>query len=367
MGDAARDERADDGADPRELGGAPSERADVFERRQDGGDFGQRGGRLGHTLDDVQIGRGLPRDRDRRRQGGLLGAARIGGFALLDDEHVVGREHAGHGDADGALEAARIADGARGDGVRDGLGRRDHEGRAAGLGIAGADGQLARRGGVHLARHGAAIGLDDARAGGGEIGQRPGGGQDLEHLARGRRDEEIDARGEALGLEQLRRGEHVAQRDPRVAAEHDLVDRLSREIADGADLPRLVEQERIDRPEIDRDGVVARRALVGEERAVGLRAALVAQVALGLLVGQEDTGLCAEERSHAREDRALGDVEETRAGAGELEDDGRLVLRLDLPDDFVDAAAEELEGDVASADEGSCPAREQDLDAARRT
>ncbi len=51
---------------------------------------------------------------------------------------------------------------------------------------------------IELAARDATVGLDDARAGRDEIGERAFGGEDLEHLARGRREEELDAEGKPL-------------------------------------------------------------------------------------------------------------------------------------------------------------------------
>ena len=212
----------------------------------------------------------------------------------------------------------------------------------------------------------AAIGLDDAGAGRDEIDERAGLRQHLEHLARRRRDQQIEPRGDALRLEQRRRREHVAERGPRVAAEDDLRHRLAGQIAHRAHHALFVEEQRIDGGEIDADRVLARRARIGHQRAVRLRAALIAEEDLRLLVADEERGGGADLRRDAAEHGALADRQEARARPRELEHDGRFVLALDAADDLVEVPAQELERDVARADERPHAPREVDLHAARR-
>ena len=96
---------------------------------------------------------------------------------------------------------------------------------------------------------------------------------------------------------------------------------LPGEIAHRAHLPALVEEERIDRAEIEVHDLVAGGARVGHERAVRLRAALVAQEHLGALVAHEERGGRAELRREPGEDRPLADRQQSRARPRELEHD----------------------------------------------
>ena len=121
-------------------------------------------------------------------------------LGLAHDEHVVGRQRARHRDAHRALERARIAGRARGDGVRERLGRRDHRARRrlVGLGIERAHRDARARRRVELTGEEPRIGLEDARAGGDEVDQRARLREHLERLARRRRDQEIELGGTRL-------------------------------------------------------------------------------------------------------------------------------------------------------------------------
>ncbi len=156
----------------------------------------------------------------------------------------------------GRLNDARIADGAGRHGVGERLGRGDHERRRAGDARAGIGRAHARS---RRAAEGRSRSVTTRRSGStmrAPVATRstraPGLRQHLEHLARGRRDQEVEARRDALRLEQRRGGEHVAQGGAGVAAEDDLRDRLAREIADRAHRAGLVHEQRIDRREVDR-------------------------------------------------------------------------------------------------------------------
>jgi hypothetical protein len=99
---------------------------------------------------------------------------------------------------------------------------------------------------------------------------------------------------------------------------------------------------------------------------MGLRATLIAKKHLGALVAHEERAGGAELRRETGEHGALRHGEETRRRSGELDDDGRLVLHLDARDRFTEAASNELERDVARADERARASGEEDLHAARR-
>ena len=114
---------------------------------------------------------------------------------------------------------------------------------------------------------------------------------------------------------------------------------LPGEVAHGADQACLVDEERVDGGEVEVDDLFAGRARVGDEGAVGLGAALVAEEDLGPLVADEEGRGGAELRRDAAEHRPLADREEPRARARELEHDGGAVLRLDAAHDLVEALA----------------------------
>ena len=178
--------------------------------------------------------------------------------------------------------------------------------------------------------------------------------------------EEVEPRGHALALEQRRRGEQIAQRRAAVAAEEHLRHRLPGEVAHGAHLPLLVEQQRVDRAEIDVDDLLAGRARVGRERAVRLRAALIAQEHLGALVAHEERRRGADLRRERRQHAALAHRQQARARPRELEHHRRAARLLDPAHDVAEAAPQELERDVARADERPQPPAEEDLHADRR-
>ena len=211
------------------------------------------------------------------------------------------------------------------------------------------------------------IGLDDAGAGGHEIDERTRLREHLEHLAGGRRDEQIEPRRHALRLEEHCRCQHVAQSRSRVAAEDDLGDRLAREITHRPHDTVFVENEGIDGGEIDRDDLFTRRTRVGNDRAVGLGATLIAEEHLGLFVAHEEGRCRPELRGDAGENGSLGHREKACAGPGELEHHRGLVLFVDALDDLVDASAHQLEGHVARTNEGPHTPGEMDLHAPRRT
>jgi hypothetical protein len=154
-----------------------------------------------------------------------------------------------------------------------------------GIGIAHRGAVLRWR--IELAGHQPTIGLDHAGTGGDQVDQRAGLAQHLEHLSRGRRQQQVEASRNALALEQAGRGQHVAQGDARVAAEHDLRHRLARQLARGSDAARLIHDERIHRREVDGEHLLAWRSGIGDERAMGLASPLVAQEYLGLVVADE--------------------------------------------------------------------------------
>ena len=106
---------------------------------------------------------------------------------------------------------------------------------------------------IELSGDDAGIRLDEARPRRDQISQRAGAREDLEHQARRCREEEVEPRGDALALQQRGGSEEVAQRHAAVAPEERLAHRLACEVADGAHLPVLVEEQRVDGPEIDVD------------------------------------------------------------------------------------------------------------------
>jgi len=80
----------------------------------------------------------------------------------------------------------------------------------------------------------------------------------------------------------------------------------------------LVHEERVDGGEVEGDDLFARRARIGDEGAVSLGSALIAEEDLGLLVAHEERRRRADLRRDAAEDRALGDGEQPRARAREM-------------------------------------------------
>ena len=105
---------------------------------------------------------------------------------------------------------------------------------------------------------------------------------------------------------------------------------------------------------------------VRRERAVGLGAALVAQEHLRALVAHEERRGRADLRRERREHAALAHRQQARARPGELEHHGRAARLLDPAHDVAEPASQELERDVARADEGAQPPAEEHLHAHRR-
>ena len=271
--------------------------------------------------------------------------------------------------AHGSLERTRIAHNAGGNGVSEGLRRRDDERRhvrGARFRIARAERELARERRVHLAGDDPAVRFDEPGARGDEIDEGAGLAQDLEHLSRRCGENEIEPRRHALRFEQHGRREHVAERDPAVPAENDLAHGLAGQVAHRAHVAGFVAEERIDRGQIHGDHFVARCARIGHEGAVRLGAALIAQKDLGLFVTHEEGGRGSQLRRDAAKHRALAHRQEARARPCKLEDHRRMVLRLDAAHDLGQPAAEQLQSDVARTDEGADSPGEQDLHAAGR-
>ena len=130
--------------------------------------------------------------------------------------------------------------------------------------------------------------------------------------ATGRRDEEVEARRDALALEQRappRADRAASRRCRRRGAPGSPA--CPRDRAPGA--PARARRAAAGRRRRDRrDDLVARRARVGHERAVRLRAALIAEEDLGPLVAHEERRGGADLRRDRREDRALA-TESSRA------------------------------------------------------
>ena len=163
---------------------------------------------------------------------GALGGRFAAESALLRSRTTstssVGRTR-GNAHANGSLEAARIADLAGGDGVRQRLRRGDDGARPGSrLGVARAHARAV--GGRRVERSGqhAAIRLDEASARRDQIRERALGGEHLEDLARGHREQEVHARRHPLRLEQRGRREQIAEGHASVAAEQHLRRRVFR-------------------------------------------------------------------------------------------------------------------------------------------
>ena len=150
--------------------------------------------------------------------------------SLPHDEDDVRREGPRNGDADRTLEAARIADVARCDCVREGLGRSDDEApifRQSGLGIERPERQARAGRGVQLCARDAIVGFHQPRTGRDEIDERARLCEHFQHLAGRGCHEEVEPRRHLLALEEGCRREHVAERRARISAEDHLVDGLA--------------------------------------------------------------------------------------------------------------------------------------------
>jgi hypothetical protein len=180
------------------------------------------------------------------------------------------------------------------------------------------------------------------------------------------RDGGASSRSRRVALEQAGRGQHVAQGDARVAAQHDLPHGLATQLSRGSHLTVLVHDQRIDGRQVDGQHLFARCAGIGHQRAVCLRTALIAQEHLGLVVTDEHRRGGANLVGDTAEHRTLAYRQQASAGPRELEHDRGLMLRLDPSNDLAQVAAQQLECHVAGAHERTGAAREVDLDAARR-
>ncbi len=94
-----------------------------------------------------------------------------------------------------------------------------------------------------------------------------------------------------------------------------------------------------------------------------LRAALVAQEHFRPLVAHEEGGGRTELRRQRSEDPSFADREPANTRARELENDRRAAVLLHTADDLVQPAPQELERDVARADERTQTPAEEDLHA----
>ena len=92
----------------------------------------------------------------------------------------------------------------------------------------------------------APIGLDEAGARRCEIGEGPFRREDLEGLAGGRRDEQVEARRHSLRFEERGSREQIAQREATVAAEQHLRHGFARELAHRTNGARFIPEQRID-------------------------------------------------------------------------------------------------------------------------
>ncbi len=128
--------------------------------------------------------------------------------------------------------------------------------------------------------------------------------------------------GHLAALEHFRARQDVLVAAVCTGADHDLLDALAFDFADGHDVVRHARfgDERFELREIDGDLVGVLGVCVGFELLVVLLAAEPAEVIPRLLVGREDRGGRAELRPHVGDRRSLGDRQRLDAGAGVLED-----------------------------------------------
>ena len=176
-----------------------------------------------------------------------LPVAGIATFRRFGDEHVVGGEGPGEGDANRTPERSRILDLSVGDRARKRFSGRNDAGRVgARLGVECANGQLAGDGGIEFAGEDSMVWLHQSGPGCDEVPKGSGAGDDLKDLNRRHGNQEFDTGRDTFGLEQGRSCEDVTKRGTVVASKNNLANRRSRSIPNGPDLPLGVHYQRID-------------------------------------------------------------------------------------------------------------------------
>ncbi len=178
-----------------------------------------------------------------------------------------------------------------------------------------------RGGDVADADAGTTGGLREIHAGGHQFGDPSLAGEHLRGLLGAGGDDHVCRQVGRPALQHLRRRQDILVRAVRTGADDHLVDLGAGDFFDGDDVVRhrRLRDQRLDRREIDRDGVVVVGVGVRPEVDELVLTAEFGEEVTGALVGREQRGRRPEFGAHVGDRRPLGHRQRLHAGADELE------------------------------------------------